>query len=81
MTASGTDDALKKILTERRKELLLRGIRWTDLRRLNYDSQFATTLTRVVNTQIITLMPNDNRYVYPIPNDEILYSGVTQNPR
>lgn len=74
-------DALKKVLSERRKELCFRGLRWTDLRRLNKDSRFAITLTRNLNGQIFTLPPNDPRYVFEIPKDEILISGIPQNIR
>lgn len=80
-TASDANDALHKILQERRKELPFRGLRWTDLRRLNSDPAFTTTLTRIYNNNSITLVPGDNKYVWPIPDDEILYSGIEQNPR
>ncbi len=80
-TAADMNDALTKILTERRKELIMRATRWTDLRRLNKDPRFATTLTKIYNGTVYTLPPNDNKYVYPIPDDEILYSGIAQNPR
>lgn len=80
-TAANADEALSKILIERRKELCFRGIRWMDLRRLNKQAQTAKTLTRIINGQIITLPPNDIKYVFPIPNNEILYSGIEQNPR
>ena len=81
LNAVDAEDALRKILTERRKELCFRGVRWTDLRRLNMDLRFQKTLTRVINNQMYTLLPNDNRYVLSIPNSEILISGVDQNPR
>ncbi|UPK68799.1 RagB/SusD family nutrient uptake outer membrane protein [Chitinophaga filiformis] len=81
MTASDPDDALRKILVERRKELLFRGLRWLDLRRLNKDTRFAKTLKRIVNGSVYELPPNDVRYVYPIPADEISYSGIEQNVR
>jgi tetratricopeptide (TPR) repeat protein len=81
MTAADADDALKKILTERRKELVFRGLRWVDLRRLNKDARFAKTLTRMVEGSVYQLPPNDARYVYPIPGDEIMYSGIEQNVR
>lgn len=80
-TATTAEDALNLILQERRKELLYRGLRWTDLRRLNQEPQFAITLTRVLNGQIYTLQPNDPRYVYPIPDDEIKLTGIQQNER
>lgn len=80
---SNSDDALSKILTERRKELVMRSQRWTDLRRLNKDSRFAKTLSRIkpINGTIYQLPPNDLRYVLLIPNEVINNSGMAQNPR
>jgi tetratricopeptide (TPR) repeat protein len=75
------DNILELVLRERRKELLGRGHRWSDLRRLNQDPRFAVTLKRVVNGVEYTLPPNDDRYVFPIPDDEIAISGIEQNPR
>lgn len=72
---------LDKILMERRKQLLGRGLRWYDLKRLNSDPQFATTLTRVIGGNTYTLPPNDKRYAFPIPDEEVLGSGLQQNPR
>jgi tetratricopeptide (TPR) repeat protein len=80
-TAATPEEALSIILTERRKELVFRGLRWTDLRRLNLEPQFAQTLTRQLNGNTYTLPPNDGRYVYPIPQNEIAASGIAQNPR
>jgi tetratricopeptide (TPR) repeat protein len=79
--AENADGALEIILNERRKELLFRGLRWMDLKRLNLDSRFQTTLTRIVNGTTYTLVPNDPRYVYPIPDSEVLLSGIEQNSR
>ncbi len=80
-TAGNAEDALRQILIERRKELLFRGLRWSDLRRLNKDTRFATTLTRQLNGQNYSLPPNDLRYVLPIPDNEIKLSNIEQNPR
>jgi hypothetical protein len=80
--ASGAEDALQKVLQERRKQLVFRALRWTDLRRLNKDSRFAITLTRVVSGQVYTLPPNDPRYVYPIPPKVIAFNpSMPQNER
>lgn len=80
-TAPSSEEAVKLVLAERRKELLFRGLRWTDLRRLNKDSRFAVTPVRIVNGVTYTLPPNDPRYVWPIPDNEIQLSGIPQNPR
>ncbi|MDB5199264.1 MAG: RagB/SusD family nutrient uptake outer membrane protein [Chitinophagaceae bacterium] len=81
LTATSTDDALIKILNERRKELVLRGLRWFDLRRLNKDPRFAKTLTRKVNGQLYQLPPGDSRYTFYIPHKVIDLSGIQQNTR
>lgn len=82
ITAADPEDALKKILAERRKELVFRGLRWTDLRRLNKDPRFAVTLRRNMNTfNYSELKPNDLRYTLLIPQDVISTAGIAQNPR
>ncbi len=82
LTASNMNEAIKIILTERRKELPFNAnLRWQDLRRLNQDPEYAVTIRRELNGEIYTLPPDDDRYVYPIPPDEIRLSGIQQNPR
>lgn len=72
---------LKLILLERRKELVFRGLRWGDLRRLNQAEETQTRLTRVINGNVYRLEPNDKRYTLPIPDDVIQISGIVQNER
>jgi hypothetical protein len=81
LTAASANEALSLILTERRKELLFRGLRWTDLRRLNRDSRFKTDLTRNLGGTIYNLPAGDARYALPIPDAEIALSGIPQNQR
>ncbi|PVY40892.1 RagB/SusD family nutrient uptake outer membrane protein [Pontibacter virosus] len=81
LTTANTPDALARILAERRKELLFRGLRWQDLRRLNKDPRFAKTLVRLIDGQRYELPPNDPRYVWPIPDNVVQASGLPQNPR
>jgi hypothetical protein len=84
-TAATSDEALTKVLEERRKELLMRGLRWSDLRRLNKDNTRKKDLVRSLTingvTTTYTLPPNDLRYVLLIPKNVIDNSSITQNPR
>jgi hypothetical protein len=80
-TAVSADDALSQILSERRKELVFRGLRWTDLRRLNKEDKFKLTLQRNVSGTAYNQPPNDPRYALPIPDAEITISGLPQNIR
>lgn len=80
-TASSASAALTFILRERRKELPFRGLRWTDIRRLNFEPGFQTTLKRVLNDLAYILPPGDPRFAMPIPPDEIQLSGIPQNNR
>lgn len=82
LTATSKDDAIAKILTERRKELPFTGIlRWEDLRRLNKDPNYGITLKRIINGEEYLLPPNDPRYALPIPDLEVKLSGIPQNQR
>jgi starch-binding outer membrane protein, SusD/RagB family len=80
LTAANATDALNQILTERRKELAFRGLRWSDLRRLNLEGA-NITLKRVIENTEYSLPPNDLRWVLLIPELEINRSGIPQNPR
>jgi len=80
MTATSPDVALDKILIERRKALVWRSLRWTDLKRLNMEGR-NITITRKLDDKTYTLLPNSPRYILPIPDDEVSLSGVQQNER
>ncbi|SDJ31933.1 SusD family protein [Pedobacter sp. ok626] len=79
-TSTSAAEALNIVLLERQKELVWRGLRWFDLKRLNKEGA-NITLTRQVNEKTYTLPPNDNRWVFPIYPDEVALSGIKQNPR
>lgn len=81
LDATTSEEALSLILTERRKELCYRGLRWTDLRRLNTDAAFQTTIYRNINGQNYILPPNSSKYVLPLDDYEIQKGGLTQNAR
>lgn len=80
-SASNIQSALEIILTERRKELIFRDLRWTDLKRLNKEPVFQQTIQRKLNGVEYKLEPGDNRYALPIPQSVISISGIQQNPR
>lgn len=80
LTALTSTEALKNVLDERRKELVWHGLRWSDLKRLNAEGS-AISLKRSLDNKQYELLPNDPRWVFPIPVDEIILSQIEQNPR
>lgn len=80
LTAATPQQALDIILTERRKELLMRGLRWMDIKRLNKEGR-NIVLKRIINNTSYKLEPNDPRYALPLPEDVIQLSGMEQNKR
>lgn len=79
-TTINRDDAIQKVLTERRKQLLYRNWRWMDIKRLNKEGA-NIVLKRIVNGTEYVLPPNDLRYALPIPEQVIELSGMQQNLR
>ncbi len=71
---------LDQVLCERRKELLWRGIRFGDVKRLNRLGA-GITLKRTIRGKEYILPPNDSRANILIPQKVIEQSGITQNPR
>mgnify|MGYP003868502185 CR=1 FL=1 len=78
VTATDRSDALRKIREERRKELLMRGLRFADLKRYNKEGA-NITLKRVVGNQVFTLEPGSRYYALPLPTDIIEATGMPQN--
>ncbi|MBD8490071.1 RagB/SusD family nutrient uptake outer membrane protein [Echinicola sp. CAU 1574] len=81
LEANSKEEALDLVLMERRKELLFRGLRWMDLKRLNLEPGRQMALQRTLDGRQYELLPNSNRYVLPIPPNEINISGIVQNSR
>ncbi|KUJ61296.1 hypothetical protein AR687_14015 [Flavobacteriaceae bacterium CRH] len=71
VAATTNSEALNLALVERQKELIGRGFRWFDQRRLNLDPAFQKTYTRVFKTATYTLEPNSAGYVFPINQNYI----------
>jgi hypothetical protein len=80
LTAGSAAEALSIILVERRKQLLMRDLRWMDLKRLNMDGA-NISVQRFLEGTTYVLKPNDLRYALPIPEDVIALSGMQQNRR
>lgn len=81
LSAGSAKEALDLVLKERRKELIYRGLRWTDIRRLNKEN-YNINLKRTVKGKEYILPAGDNRFVLPIPPDVISSNrDMIQNPR
>jgi hypothetical protein len=68
-TALDWNEALAKILIERRKEFMFTGIRWLDQRRLIATGEYTTTVVRTINGETIGLEAKPENYVINIPED------------
>lgn len=75
------EELLDWILKERRKELVGRGTRWSDLKRLNRSGNKQTDLARHYQGERYELPANSSRYVFAIPVSEVEISGLEQNTR
>ena len=80
--AAGTEEeAIQLILSERRKEMILRGTRWMDLRRLSTEPSYAITPKRIIANTIYLLPPGSKRYTFLFPLQTIQLTGIAQNER
>ncbi|MBB2146803.1 RagB/SusD family nutrient uptake outer membrane protein [Pedobacter sp. LMG 31464] len=80
MIATSPVEALSKVRTERRKELIFRGHRWSDIRRFNLEGA-SISITRNIKGIKTILAPNDLRSVFLLPYDVVSINGMPQNPR
>lgn len=75
-------NVLDAVLEQRRLQLLFRGLRWQDIRRLNNEESKQVTLVRKVGDKTYTLPPNSPRFVFAIPDDVIdRHPTIPQNQR
>ncbi len=73
-----SDDLLEIILLERRKELLLRGLRWMDIKRLNKEG-WQILPKRDIDGKQFELTPNSPKYALSIPQIIIDITQIQQN--
>lgn len=76
-------ETMELVINERRKELLLGFNRFFDLKRLNTETEYAKTITRVfpivnktVAQKTYTLQPNSRLYIIPFP-----LTALQKNPK
>lgn len=74
-------EALEFVLRERRKSLLNRGLRWSDIRRLTYLENQTFSLQREIRGEVHELKGRDKRLILLAPNNVIERSNVNQVPR
>jgi tetratricopeptide (TPR) repeat protein len=79
-TSLSQAQVLDSILLERRKEMPLRGVRWTDIRRLNLE-EAGIVPKRNINGQVYILPVNSKLYALPIPPDAEQLGNYEQNER
>ncbi|VTR34737.1 SusD family [Sphingobacterium thalpophilum] len=73
---------LSMILAERRRELVFRGRRWADLKRLNKEPAHQTELQRTLDGKVYTLPAGSLGYAFLIPQAVIeLNPTIQQNKR
>lgn len=78
LKAFSRQEAVELVIEERRKELVFRALRWTDIRRLNLDGA-EIVQSRTINGETIKLLPNDSRYVWPLPPEVEVFNPTLQN--
>lgn len=74
------NNLLDFLLTERRKQLITRGIRWSDVKRLNREG-YDISLQRKEGATTGVLPPNDLRFALPLPQRVLDFAGIQPNPR
>lgn len=79
-TVASAQEALDTVLLERRKELAFRGLRWTDLRRLNAEGANIVLTRNQGGFSGYTLQPGSDLYTLPIPPDVLNLTKMQQNP-
>jgi len=78
LTLTDPGALLAKIIQERRKELVYRGLRWADIKRLNEEGA-GISLSRTVNGETFMLPAKSPRFAMPLPEDLLTVSSLQQN--
>lgn len=81
ITENNLELLLEIVIAERRKELIMRGVRWTDLRRLNLDPKFKKNIVRKLegDQNEYVLKANTTDFIYKIPRTVVSHAQIEQN--
>lgn len=79
-TLQNAGDVKTLVLRERRKELTMRNIRWSDLKRLNMEGA-NINLKRSIAGIEYSMDANDPRYALEIPEDVVALGNIIPNKR
>ncbi len=74
LTAANETEAMANIIQTKRNELILTLIPFCDIRRLNQEGTYTTTLSKVVDGETLTLSPASHLWTMPFPQ------GAIDNP-
>lgn len=74
LTATDKDGAINHIIQTKRNELIMTLIPFCDIRRLNHEGKYITTLSKVVDGETLTLSPSSHLWTMPFPQ------GAIENP-
>lgn len=74
-------ELLPLVLRERRKELVFRGKRWGDLKRLRKEGLLKGALERNMDGNTFELPLNSSRWILPVPQDAVNIGGLLPNIR
>ncbi len=73
---------LTTVLEERQRELPFHGLRFFDMKRLAQEGIYTRTVTRTFKGETYSLVPNSNRYMFPISSKLMsLNNSIVNNPR
>lgn len=82
ISTSDKETVLTLVLNERRKELIVKGLRFYDMRRLQLEGRVGDVQHSTVADEMVTLEEGSPRYTLAIPNAVISKNkGMEQNPR
>ena len=82
LSASSPEDALVKVLAERRRELAYSGLRWFDMKRLDQEGRMPeiTRKDAATGAVLATLPPHGANYTFEIPVRVTLFNpGMQRN--